>query len=105
MTRRIVALSVHRTALIAAICGAVFALILALLFTPFMMIMPRMGTTSAFPPGISTLSGLMIIVMPLTYFVLGYILTALWVVVFNLIAPRIGGLPVTFAEEEPSATL
>ncbi len=100
MTRHITALGVHRTALIGAILGAVFAFIVALLVTPVMMMAPR----SEASPGLALFgSGIMIIIMPIVYFVIGYIFTAIWVALFNLIAPRLGGIPVTFADEQPPA--
>ncbi len=101
MTRHITSLGVHRTALVGAICAAVIALIVALVITPFMMMVPRMAETS---PGVGLFgSGIMIILMPILYFVIGYIFTAIWVVLFNLIAPRLGGIPITFADEQPPA--
>ena len=103
MTRRITALSVHHTALIAAMCGAVFALVLALLLTPVMMMMQSATQRTS---GMAVFgSWIMLIIMPVTYFIFGYILTAVWVFMFNLVAPRLGGLPVTFADEEPGAAL
>ncbi len=103
MTRRITSLGVHRAALIGAIIGAVFALVVGVLVVPFAMMMRGMPNTM---PGFAFFSsGMMLVIMPITYFVIGYILTAIWVALFNLIAPRIGGIPITFADEEPPAAL
>ncbi len=103
MTRRIMRLGVHRTALVSAICMAVFALIIALIITPFMMMVPRTAETS---PGMMLFgSWAMVIVLPIVYFIIGYIGTAIWTALFNLVTPRIGGIPITFAEDESPAAL
>ncbi len=103
MTRHIMRLGVHRTALVSAICMAVLALVIALLVTPFMMMMPRTAETS---PGMSLFgSWAVVVIMPIVYFVIGYIFTAIWAALFNLVAPWVGGIPVTFAEDEAPAAL
>ncbi len=102
MTRHVTSLGVHRTALVGAICAAVIALVVALLITPLMMLIPRSAET----PGMAVFSsGIMLVVMPVVYFVIGYVFTAIWVGLFNLVAPRLGGIPITFADEEPPAAL
>ncbi len=101
MTRHITSLGVHRTALIGATIGAAFALVVAALFLMSVFV-PRPREA---PRGMGMFGSGMILILPVVYFVVGYVSTAIGVVLFNLIAPRLGGIPITFADDEPPAAL
>lgn len=107
MERRIISLPVHRTSMIMAVTSAVFGLALALVMMPLMMAsmgmmraaMPSGSPTEMpmFPFGLGM--GMMAVIMPIMYFIFGYIGTAIFVFVFNMVAGRMGGLPVEIADQ------
>jgi hypothetical protein len=105
MQRSIVHVDVHRTALIVALAVAVVGLVVAFLAVPFFFMaalwtgggyVPELGLGMAFPAA-------MLLIAPLVHLVTAYIFTAIAVLVFNLVAPRVGGLRVRFAEAAPDA--
>lgn len=105
MTHRITHLGVHRTALILATCGAVVSLFFVVLMLPVFLGMSSMMSSNPqaaqgfkFMP---MMSGVGILAVPIMYFVITYITTAIGVLVFNLVAKWLGGVPVTLVGEAP----
>jgi hypothetical protein len=97
MIQRVTHLDVHRTALILALCGAVVTLPFVLVSVPVFLLAPSGSSGGS---GLGVAGGLaMVVLTPVLYFVFGYLVTALGVVVFNAIAPRLGGVPVTVEVE------
>ena len=104
MKRNLVRLPVHRTSLIMGVASACMGLIIALIMAPFMFLASAMssqafdGTEVPVPfAGASVI--IMVLVAPLFYAVAGYISTALFTLIFNFIAPRLGGLPMEFTDD------
>lgn len=91
MQTHVIRLGIHRTSLIVAISGAILMVVLMLLYLPlFMLVPPEEGGGTMF--GV-----IMLLLVPPFYLVFGYLFTAFWVWLFNLVAGRLGGVPVTFA--------
>ena len=104
MMRNLVRLPVHRTSVIIGIATGCMGLIIVLLMMPFMFLVHAMasetlqGTEMAMPfAGLGMLS--MVLIAPLFYAAFGYISTAVFALIFNVVAPHLGGLPMEFAED------
>jgi hypothetical protein len=103
--KRILRLPVHPTSVIVAACMSVIAVILMLLMSPIWIMTLRMANQFA-PPGESGLPagfgagmGLgMLVFMPVLYFIMTYLTTAIFLLVFNFVAPKLGGVPVVVAD-------
>jgi hypothetical protein len=90
MKTHIVRLGIHRTSLIVAITYAILTIPFMLLYLPVFMLLPP-------EEGGGTMFGLvMLFLVPPFALAFTYIGTALFVWLFNLIAGRLGGVPVTF---------
>lgn len=87
MKQRIYHLSPHRNGLVAGVMSAVMALVFVVpMFVVMMIAMPAAAKgDEAFPIW-------MLIVMPIFYFVLGYLMTALACFVYNLLFGKNGGI-------------
>ena len=103
MMHNLVRLPVHRTSVIIGIATGCMGLIMVLLMMPFMFLVSAVasqsmqGTEMPLPfAGIGMLS--MVLIAPFFYAVFGYISTAVFALIFNFVAPRLGGLPMEFAE-------
>ena len=106
--KRIVRIPVHQTSMIIGLTMGCFGVILALLMTPMTMIMMSAMSQMQQDTGMSMFpfgGGVaMLLIVPLMYMVFGYIGTAIFTLLFNLIAPRLGGLPIEFADDELQIT-
>lgn len=81
----------------AAVFGAMFSTILS-------NIAQTTGTTVLHPGALSIIFGVgAIIVMPILSFIGGLIHGAIIAVLYNFIAPRIGGIKIRFKEDPPRA--
>jgi hypothetical protein len=69
-----------------------FGLLIAIILLPFAFIMP--GSDAAFGGAIS------ILLFPVLYLIMGYLMTAFWLIVYNFFAPRVGGIGFEL-EEDP----
>mgnify|MGYP000962198652 CR=1 FL=1 len=85
--RRLKKIRVLRTALISAL---IFFFISLIVFVPMLIIT---GITGGLPGGMGFgKAALPIIIMPLLYPIMGFLMTALWCWLYNVIAQRIGGI-------------
>ena len=105
MIHNLVRLPVHRTSMIVGIATAILGFIVVLVSVPFMLafmaMASQMSSQTEFPMPMAG-GGMigMVLLAPLFYAVVGYISTAVFVLIFNLVTPRLGGLPMEFADEE-----
>ena len=90
--------SIHKTALTISLVTAVSSLIFLL---PMMLLF---GAVSTLSDGSNSFNGStqmgMMIFMPIMYLVLGYIMTALGAVIYNLIARFTGGIQIELTDSE-----
>jgi hypothetical protein len=97
MKREIKKLDVGSVALVYGALLAAFGLLFALLFLGFgsamMGIMGRSEGNAMFGGGI-----IMLIILPIVYGVLGIVIGAIFAVVYNLIAPLVGGIKVYISD-------
>jgi hypothetical protein len=85
--RRVKKIRVVHTALISAL---IFFFISLIVFVPMLIIT---GITGGFSGGMGFgKAALPILVMPVLYPVMGFLMTALWCWLYNVIAKRIGGI-------------
>lgn len=96
MIVKLTRIGVHTTSLIVALIMAVFGVINGLLMIP---------VSSMFLPERDTAYGLILtLVLPVFYFVAGYIATAISVLIFNFVARALGGVRLELTEDaEPWA--
>ena len=104
MIRNLVRVPVHRISVIMGIASACVGLIVVLIMAPFMFLASAMssqafdGSEVPVPfAGVSVV--IMVLIAPLFYAVAGYISTALFTLIFNFVAPRLGGLPMEFTDD------
>jgi hypothetical protein len=102
--KRILRIPVHPTAVIVAVSCSVLALLMMLVMSPFFILMSRVASSMApgqeVPlPGLGAGMGAMLLFMPVMYFIMMYVTTAIMLLVFNFIAPKLGGIPVIVADE------
>lgn len=85
--RRVKKIRVVHTALISAL---IFFFISLIVFVPMLIII---GITGGFAGGMGFgKAALPIVIMPLLYPIMGFLMTALWCWLYNMIAKRIGGI-------------
>jgi hypothetical protein len=103
--KRIIRLPVHPTSVIVAACMSVLALLMMLLMTPFIIAATRMASqfsSEEMPIPMGGMAGMgmsFLVFMPVLYFVMTYVTTAIMLLVFNFVAPKLGGVPVIVADE------
>lgn len=98
--RRVKHIGVFQTSLISAI---IFFFLSLIMVVPIMLIMSIAGGLSdnmGFAFG-----GLLMIFMPIMYAIMGFLMTALWCWIYNMVAKRVGGIEieVEVIEDEPGA--
>lgn len=87
--RRVKKIGVLQTSLISAI---IFFFISLIMVVPVMLIM---GIVGGFSGNMGfAFGGLLLIFMPVMYAVMGFLMTALWCWMYNVIAKRIGGIEI-----------
>jgi len=85
--RRVTKIRVLRTALISAL---IFFFISLIVFVPMLIIA---GIAGEYSGGMGFgKAALPIVIMPLLYPIMGFLMTALWCWLYNMIAKRIGGI-------------
>lgn len=85
--RRVAKIRVLKTALISAL---IFFFISLIVFVPMLIIT---GITGGFPGGMGFgKAALPLVIMPILYPIMGFLMTALWCWLYNVIALRIGGI-------------
>lgn len=83
---RIKRLSPHQNAKVAAILTFVMSLFFVV---PMVLVMSSVSRDSGY--GMGSTGAMMFIFMPILYLIIGYIMTAIMCLVYNLLAPYIGG--------------
>lgn len=92
MTQRIEKIAVHQTAkVIGAMYGA-----FGVIFVPFALI------ALAFSEGFNPLLGVGILLAPLWYGVMVYLVVALWILLYNFVASKVGGIEIRLSPESPT---
>ena len=85
--RRVAKIRVLKTALISALT---FFFISLIVFVPMLIIT---GIPGGFPGGMGFgKAALPLVIMPILYPIMGFLMTALWCWLYNVIALRIGGI-------------
>jgi hypothetical protein len=102
MQRSIVHVDVHRTALIVALAVLVVGLVMLVLALPFLLLVGALELHGSALRALTTFGVVAFLLLPLLHLVTTYIFTAIAVLIFNLVAPRVGGLRVRFAEAGPN---
>jgi hypothetical protein len=93
-------------ACISAIIGIVIGIFYAIIFGVIFAYIPSTTTTTPIPSWFSIFLGVgAIIVVPIMSFVGGLIMAAIIALLYNFLAPRIGGVKVRFKEDYRPAPL
>ncbi len=110
MERRIVKIGVHTTSLIVACTAAIAGVLQSLLMVPMTMVstyfmqksMARMlGASDMRMPAdfpAPHVPFALLLLAPVLFFIGGYIMTAIFTLLFNFTSPRLGGVPVELAD-------
>ncbi len=91
--------SPHKTALTLACVMALSSLILIFPMSMVFMAMPMMG-----PDGNSVSPSMpfgMLLIMPVLYLIMGYIMTLIGALIYNLVAKVTGGIQFELVEDKP----
>jgi hypothetical protein len=90
---------------ISGVIGFIAAILLAVVYLPFILSSscnPMLGV-----PGLSgflaAIGVLMVVIIPIIAFVAGFIQGLIYAVVYNFLAPRIGGIKLRFEETSQTA--
>lgn len=109
--RRLVHISVNKLGLLAGIGAALFSLIgvcAGLIAYMKMQSFMSANMSGSFGPSPFKFTigfhPVMMLLAPVLYFVVGYIVGAVYALLFNLIAPRIDGIPVQFVDRADDGT-
>ncbi|HHU99668.1 MAG: hypothetical protein WAR98_04020 [Bacteroidales bacterium] len=87
--RKVKKIGVLQTSLISAI---IFFFISLIVIVPIMLIM---GIAGGFSDNMEfAFGGLLFILMPIMYAIMGFLMTALWCWLYNVIAKKIGGIEI-----------
>lgn len=89
MTQRIERIAVHQTAKVIGVMYGAFGLI----FMPFALI------AFAYSEGFSPLLGVGILLAPLWYGLMVYLVVALWILLYNFVASKVGGIEIRLSPE------
>jgi len=95
MEREIKSIAAHKTALISAL--VVFVLVLVL--TLVSLVITAIGLTGN-PYGIST-PWLKMLMGPFMYLAVVYVLTYILCKLYNVMAPRVGGIRISYEDQQP----
>jgi O-antigen ligase len=95
MEREIKSIAAHKTALISALVVFVMVLIL----TGIQLLLTAIGLRGAgFNANLQTLQ---LVLAPVMYFVVIYVLSFVLCKIYNLLAPRVGGIRVKYEDQQP----
>jgi hypothetical protein len=96
MPKQLKRISPHQTAKVAAVLMAVGSLPFVVLFTFVSTLVPFPGGQA----GPAPVPGMMFLVIPIMYLILGYVFTAAGCWFYNLMYPFIGGIELEFEDKE-----
>jgi len=93
--KRVKKIGILQTSLISAI---IFFFLSLILVVPIMLIM---GIAGGFSDNMGfAFGGLLLMFMPIMYAIMGFLMTALWCWLYNVIAKKIGGIEIEFEAME-----